>query len=51
MPTQRPIRFGVFPGAVNATWPELREVWQCADEAGYVNGASVVIDGGMTAVM
>src|SRR5437868_11582249 len=35
MPIQRPIRFGVFPGAVNTTWPELREVWTCADEAGY----------------
>jgi F420-dependent oxidoreductase-like protein len=31
----RPIRFGIFPGAVGATWSELRNVWQCADESGY----------------
>jgi alkanesulfonate monooxygenase SsuD/methylene tetrahydromethanopterin reductase-like flavin-dependent oxidoreductase (luciferase family) len=35
MSTQRPIRFGIFPGAVGATWQELVAVWQAAEEAGY----------------
>jgi F420-dependent oxidoreductase-like protein len=35
MATPRPIRFGIFPGAVGMTWRELREVWRFADEVGY----------------
>jgi len=31
----RPMRFGIFPGAVGATWDQLREVWTFADEVGY----------------
>jgi F420-dependent oxidoreductase-like protein len=35
MAVQRPIRFGIFPGAVCATWQQLTEVWKFADEIGY----------------
>ena len=35
MPTDRPLRHGVFPGAGGVTWPELRRFWQRADELGY----------------
>ena len=35
MANRRPIRFGIFPGAVMVNWPELRAVWQAADEMGY----------------
>src|SRR5258708_39800014 len=31
----RPIRFGIFPGAVGMTWDQLREVWKFADEVGF----------------
>jgi F420-dependent oxidoreductase-like protein len=31
----RPMRFGLFPGAVGMRWDQLREVWQFADEVGY----------------
>jgi F420-dependent oxidoreductase-like protein len=32
---KRPIRFGIFPGAVGMTWKQLLEVWKFADEVGY----------------
>ena len=35
MAMKRPMRFGIFPGAVGATWDQLREVWKFADEIGY----------------
>lgn len=38
MPERRPVRFGIFPGAVGATWEQLRDVWQLADELGYSTG-------------
>lgn len=31
----RPIRFGIFPGAVCASWKAMTEVWKFADEIGY----------------
>ncbi|TAK24183.1 MAG: TIGR03560 family F420-dependent LLM class oxidoreductase [Chloroflexota bacterium] len=31
----RPLRHGVFPGAVGMTWPELLAFWERADELGY----------------
>ncbi len=35
MTTRRPVRFGIFPGAVGTTWSQLLEVWKFADEVGY----------------
>ena len=33
-----PIRFGVFTGVAQTTWPDLLEVWQRADEMGFDTG-------------
>ena len=35
MKDQHPLHFGIFPGAVGVTWPELRQIWLAADELGY----------------
>jgi F420-dependent oxidoreductase-like protein len=35
MTRPRPIRFGIFPGAAQIRWPELRAAWQWADALGY----------------
>jgi F420-dependent oxidoreductase-like protein len=35
MTVPRPIRFGLFPGVVQATVPQILEVWQRADEMGW----------------
>ena len=35
MPHPRPLRFGLFPGAAQVRWPELRAAWQWADALGY----------------
>ena len=34
MPT-RPFRLGVFPGAAQMTWSQLRDAWQAADRMGF----------------
>ena len=33
-----PIRFGVFTGVAQTTWPDLLEVWRRADEMGFDTG-------------
>src|SRR6185503_7911292 len=35
MARARPLRFGLFPGAAQVHWPEMRAVWQWADALGY----------------
>src|SRR5579884_2309324 len=31
----RPFRLGLFPGAAQMTWGQLREAWQAADRMGF----------------
>jgi hypothetical protein len=38
MTRSHPIRFGVFTGVAQTTWPSLLEVWQRADEMGFDTG-------------
>ena len=38
MTAKHPIRFGVFTGVAQTTWPDLLEVWQRADEMGFDTG-------------
>lgn len=33
--TKRPFRLGLFPGAAQIAWPDLRETWQAADRMGF----------------
>lgn len=33
--TRRPIRFGIFPGAAQMAWPDLRDIWHAADDMGF----------------
>jgi hypothetical protein len=38
MTASHPIRFGVFTGVAQTTWPDLLEVWQRVDEMGFDTG-------------
>ena len=38
MTATHPIRFGVFTGVAQTTWPDLLEVWQRVDEMGFDTG-------------
>jgi len=38
MTPTHPIRFGVFTGVAQTTWPDLLEVWRRADEMGFDTG-------------